>query len=753
MKFTRLSYRILAVFVTVVILSLGITGWALTTLAQRIVTATITQGNQELAHRIAEEIALEVENITSVLPLLAESVTLQSMGPADVASELVRYQAHFPTIIDAYVADLDGRQIARTDGEPLENVATTYGFQVAQEGHDLLSDVYLPPDGQGPILTAFLPVERDGSVVGVLVADIDFTRVQTVIETLALTRDETAVVFAENGRVVAHSRMAELDEPPSLSDPELIQTLVHGADGVLEGYTDELGRTVVGVHAPVTELGWGVVIQTPEDKLAAEVRGLLRTMVAGVLGGVVLAVAVGWLMARQLTKPVSRLVEATEQVAAGDLSASVDVTSSDEIGRLASVFNHMVLSLREAVAERRRTEEQMRQLQEYLQLQIDHMPVGLIVWDLEFHAQTWNPSAERIFQFTSEDALGKHPYNLIVSREAQPCVDDVWRRLIENDKTTYSINENITKDGRTITCEWVNTPLKNVEGLSVGVLSMVQDITERVHTEKELEKYRKHLEELVEERTAELAVAKEQAEAADRLKSAFLASMSHELRTPLNSIIGFTGIILQGLVGPLTDEQTKQLGMVRDSARHLLNLINDVLDISKIEAGQLETSSEPFDMREAVEQVVRTLRPSAEKKNLALVCKVSPEIGQITSDRRRVEQILINLVNNAIKFTEQGEVRIDCRVSDGELETQVTDTGIGIKPEDIDILFKPFRQIETGTDRRHEGTGLGLSICERLVELLGGKIWLESEYGVGSTFTFTLPVGKKERDETEDTGH
>ncbi len=280
---------------------------------------------------------------------------------------------------------------------------------------------------------------------------------------------------------------------------------------------------------------------------------------------------------------------------------------------------------------------------------------------------------------------------------------------------------------------------KDLLNVYLAVAGLAGTTATRLASEIELRQHRQHLEKLVKERTAELAIAKERAEAADRLKSAFLATMSHELRTPLNSIIGFTGIMLQGLAGPLNDEQTKQLGMVQSSARHLLNLINDILDISKIEAGQLEIASEPFDMRQTIGKAVRTVTPLAEKKRLALVAEVAPEVDQITSDQRRVEQILINLLNNAIKFTEHGEVRVECRISDGWLVTRVVDTGIGIKPEDMGKLFKAFRQIETGMARRHEGTGLGLSICQKLVEMLGGEIWAESGWGVGSTFTFTLP--------------
>ncbi len=240
--------------------------------------------------------------------------------------------------------------------------------------------------------------------------------------------------------------------------------------------------------------------------------------------------------------------------------------------------------------------------------------------------------------------------------------------------------------------------------------------------------------------TEDLQNAVKKAESADQLKSAFLAIMSHELRTPLNSIIGFTGILLQGLVGSLNAEQAKQLGMVQDSARHLLNLINDILDISKIEAGQVEVRFEPFDIRAAIHKTVERIKPLATKKELSLSIEIAPQVGEIISDQRRVEQIIINLLSNAVKFTDQGEVRIESFYEDKMLVIRVADTGIGIRSEDVEKLFEPFKQIDTGITREHDGTGLGLSICRHLLELLGGKIWVESEYQKGSVFSFSLPV-------------
>jgi signal transduction histidine kinase len=228
---------------------------------------------------------------------------------------------------------------------------------------------------------------------------------------------------------------------------------------------------------------------------------------------------------------------------------------------------------------------------------------------------------------------------------------------------------------------------------------------------------------------------------------AWLATMSHELRTPLNSIIGFSGILLMEMAGPLNPEQARQLGMVRSSAKHLLELINDVLDLSKIEAEQLELRAEPFDLRSTLSRSLASVQPLADKKGLVLKTSISTDLSELVSDRRRVEQIILNLLQNAIKFTEAGEVRLVAEVqaagSQDTLCLRVSDTGIGIKPEDMASLFQPFRQVDSGLSRQHEGTGLGLAICHRLAVLLGGEISVTSEWGRGTQFTVLLPLTRR----------
>ena len=232
---------------------------------------------------------------------------------------------------------------------------------------------------------------------------------------------------------------------------------------------------------------------------------------------------------------------------------------------------------------------------------------------------------------------------------------------------------------------------------------------------------------------------------ASRMKSAFIANMSHELRTPLNAIIGFTGALLMKLPGPLTSDQDKQLNTIRASARHLLSLINDILDVAKIEAGKLTLSIEPVHCQELMAEVADTLRPLAQQKGLALELELG-EAGQppaiIDTDRRALTQILINLLNNAIKFTEQGTVRISLaqREEDGVLVTEmsIADSGAGIKEEDQAKLFQAFSQLDSTSTRHVEGAGLGLYLCQNLANAIGGALFFNSDYGSGSTFTLAL---------------
>ncbi len=232
-----------------------------------------------------------------------------------------------------------------------------------------------------------------------------------------------------------------------------------------------------------------------------------------------------------------------------------------------------------------------------------------------------------------------------------------------------------------------------------------------------------------------------QLEVANQHKSEFLANMSHELRTPLNAIIGFSEVLLERLFGDINEKQDDYLKDIHSSGRHLLNLINDILDLSKVEAGRMELDLSTFDLPSAIANALTLIRERAQKHGIAMAQNVEPELGDVVADERKFKQILLNLLSNAVKFTpDGGRIDVSARRQGDNIMIAVHDTGIGIAPEDQEAVFEEFRQVGRNYTSKQEGTGLGLALTRRFVELHGGRISVDSKPGQGSTFTFTLPI-------------
>jgi signal transduction histidine kinase len=326
-------------------------------------------------------------------------------------------------------------------------------------------------------------------------------------------------------------------------------------------------------------------------------------------------------------------------------------------------------------------------------------------------------------RYIISNALGTH-----VSELSKPWCDILNSDISSTETDNIEVKENI--EGSDFWFNITFLPLHDNYENKIGQMVTISNITERKYAEEELRK--------AIDKANYLAV---EAEKANTAKSTFLANMSHELRTPLNSIIGFSDILLEGKTGSLNEKQIRYISNVSNSGKHLLLVINDILDISKIEAGRMEFSSDSVSIHETTNEVLMACSSLASSKGIKLKQNIDCSIKTIKADRVKLKQILYNLISNAIKFTPAGgKVTLNIKSDHENIFFEVIDTGEGISKEDQNKLFTVFGQLDTANNRRHEGTGLGLAIVKSLVEMHNGKVWIESEIGKGSTFAFEIPV-------------
>jgi PAS domain S-box-containing protein len=427
-----------------------------------------------------------------------------------------------------------------------------------------------------------------------------------------------------------------------------------------------------------------------------------------------------------------------------------------------------ILGISQDITELKRTEEALHETKDYLENLIEYANAPIIVWDSYFRITRFNHASERLTGLKADDVLGK-PLDMLFPESSMDESVAYIRRTLSGERWEVLEIPILRTDGSIRTVLWNSANVYDEDGTTViATIAQGQDITERKQAEMELRKSRDELELRGQERTAELQStkddlevinkelqvelelhqkleaelikAKEAAEAAAQAKAQFMANMSHELRTPMNSVIGFTSILLDE---KLTPEQKDYVESIRIGGESLMALINDVLDFSRMEREKTELEIQPFDLRTIVEESLDLVAAKAAEKGLELIYtfgRTAPEA--IIGDPGRLRQVLGNLLSNAVKFTIEGEVEVyvSSDPEGNEVHIAVRDTGIGIPQEDMGKLFQAFSQGDMSLNRGFEGTGLGLAISKKLVDLMGGKIWVKSDAGKGSTFHFTIPV-------------
>ena len=376
-----------------------------------------------------------------------------------------------------------------------------------------------------------------------------------------------------------------------------------------------------------------------------------------------------------------------------------------------------------------RTERRFREL-------LEAAPDAIIEVDRDGRIVLLNLVTEKMFGYSREELLGKPVEILVpgsVRTEHVRYREGYWNHPATRPMGSGLSLEGCRKDGSRFPVEISLSPVHSVEGLRIT--AVIRDTSERKRAEDQLRALRENY-------TRELELRNREVERANQLKSEFLASMSHELRTPLHTVIGFAELLGEEIEGPLNEKQKRFIGHIHKDSMHLLELINDVLDLSKIEAGRLRIHREVFDVAACVEETLASIRPGAVAKSIAIDTDIAVSTA-ILADRLRFKQILYNLLSNAVKFTpERGRIRVEARLRDELVEISVTDSGIGIPKDQQEAIFDKFYQVGATTKGVREGTGLGLAITKALTEEHGGRVWVTSEIGKGSRFTFTIAIGQ-----------
>ena len=390
------------------------------------------------------------------------------------------------------------------------------------------------------------------------------------------------------------------------------------------------------------------------------------------------------------------------------------------------------------ITSRRAAEEQIRKLS----LAVEQSAEGIVITNLAAEIEYVNESFVRNTGYSREELLGRNERMLQSGKTPQSTYVSLWSALAEG-RSWKGEFINRRRDGSECIEFAIITPLQRADGLITHYVGVKEDVTEKKRMGEELDRYRHHLENLVEARTVELTAARNAAESANVAKSAFLANMSHEIRTPMNGILGMAHLLLRGDV---TAVQRGQLDKIAGSGKHLLAILNDILDLSKIEAGKFVIEQKDFAPVELLQAAVAVIDAAVTAKGLKIVLEASGLPGALRGDATRLSQALLNFLGNALKFTKTGSIALRARIMDDLGETvvirfEVEDTGIGIAPEVVGKLFSDFEQADNSTTRNYGGSGLGLAITRRLAHMMGGEVGVVSTPGVGSTFWFTARLG------------
>jgi len=699
------------------------------------------------------------------LEALVTMPAIQSMDADQQKPILETLHNAYPYMYLVSTTDLAGLNVARNDTEQPKDYSNRVWFQMARDGAPLTFQSLIGQTSGEPALVVSMPIKVNDEIVGVGMFAADLDDITTQVSASTIGDTGFAYIVDEQNRAIAHPNSRYTSELRDLSAESPIAALRDGKIGNTE-FEDADGRHW---RAYVDELdnGWGIVIQQRSDEIL-HAQHVFQQIAWAALGLGALGLFIfSWVLIGRALKPIGVLTETADAIAGGDFKRAAPEYHKDEIGRLARAFNSMTKQLRELIdnleerVNARTRDLQMaadvsKQVTTILNLnQLLEQVVTSTVSGFGLNAALvflLDPDGQKLVRTAGANTQGQLLDDNVVSEiplDAEPSIIALagrTRQPIKLDDVTTSpayMPLPALPDTRSELAipMLLGDKLLGVFDLQAATVGRFTDDDRRVLTS------------LAEQittavRNAQLfdqaETALQEAERANRVKSQFLASMSHELRTPLNAILNFTQFVSSGMLGPVTERQVNALNKSVSSGEHLLNLINDVLDISKIEAGALQLFiEEQLDLHEDIQMVAASGKSLLEDKPVEFILDIEEPLPLVSGDRQRIRQILLNLVSNACKFTDTGSVKLSVVPQNGNVLFSVKDTGAGIAPEDHELIFTTFQQTQVGL-KKGGGTGLGLPISRRLAEAHGGALWLESTVGEGSIFYVTLPILAKQ---------
>ena len=689
--------------------------------------------------------------------------------------EFLKLLRQAPEVTDIAQIDAAGREQIAVSRLGMDAIASAKdrsqepAFLNAKPGQPWYGPVHFRKETE-PYMTVAL---RAGGAKGpVTVAEVNLKFIWDVVSRIKIGDKGKAYVVDQNGLLVADPDIGLVLRKTSMAELPHVKAAagVRSAGEPAMLSQDLAGTKVLTSMARIDPVDWKVFVEQPVAEVYAKLNNSILLTIGLLLSGLVVSALAAGALARNMVRPIRTLDEGARRIGAGNLDQRIVVRTGDELEGLADQFNHMTGQLRESYAGlERKVQARTVELTDALEQQTASAEVLKAisrttfeldpVLDALIQSATRLCKSDRGFIFTREGdeyqptaSFGATPEQLeflrgrhltstsgtLVGRAAQT------RQMVQiedaRNDPDYPWSESLAFLGfRTM----LGVPMLR-EGEPIGVVAIWRDEV-RPFSERDKQLVMTFADQAViaienVRLFREIQDKSRQLEIANQHKSEFLANMSHELRTPLNAIIGFSEVLLERMFGELNEKQDDYLKDIFSSGKHLLSLINDILDLSKIEAGRMELDVENFDVPAALGNAMTLVRERAQRHGITLGLDVAAEVGEMRADERKFKQILVNLLTNAVKFTpDDGKVDVRARLTDGVLEVAVRDTGIGIAPQDQAAVFEEFRQVGRHYTNKQEGTGLGLALTQRFIELHGGTIRLESELGKGSVFTFTLP--------------